>query len=49
MATGHFANSDATEVLHTGANVAICVGLAFVGSSVFSYFLARKVGSEGKE
>jgi hypothetical protein len=49
MATGHFADSGATEVLHTGANIAICVGLAFVASSVFSYFLARKVGSEGKE
>jgi len=49
MATGHFADSAATEVLHTGANIAICVGLAFVASSVFSYFLARKVGGEGKE
>lgn len=49
MATGHFASSDATEVLHTGANIAICVGLAFVASSVFSFFLARKVGSEAKE
>ena len=49
MATGSFANSAATEVLHTGANIAICVGLAFVASSVFSFFLARKVGSEGKE
>jgi hypothetical protein len=49
MATGHFADSAATDVLHTGANIAICVGLAFVASAVFSYFLARKVGSEGKE
>src|SRR5262249_7904063 len=49
MATGHFASSSASEVLHTAANIEMCLGLAFVAPSVFSYFLERKVGNEGKE
>jgi hypothetical protein len=49
MATGHLEGNIANDMLHSGANISICVGLAFVASSVLSYFLARKVGSEGKE
>ena|SRR5215472_15657732 len=50
MATGSFSgNIVANDLLHTGANVSVCVGLAFVASAALSYFLARKVGSEEKE
>jgi len=50
MATGSFSgNIAATDLLHTGANISICVGLGFVASSVLSFFLAKRVGSEGKE
>ena len=49
MATGHFEGNNANDLLHTAANVSICVGLAFLASSVVSYFVARKVGSEGKD
>jgi hypothetical protein len=49
MATGHVQGNVNNDLLHTAANVSICVGLAFLVSSVASYFLARKVGSEGKE
>ncbi|HMF89101.1 MAG TPA: hypothetical protein VKL40_00550 [Candidatus Angelobacter sp.] len=49
MASGHLEGNIANDLLHSGANISICVGLAFLASSVLSYFLARKVGSEGKE
>ena len=39
----------ASGLVHTAANVSILVGLAFLISSVASYFLARKVGIEEKE
>src|SRR5262249_38996761 len=39
----------ASALAHTAANVSICVGVAFLVSSVASYFLARKVGIKEKE
>ncbi|MFI5106274.1 MAG: hypothetical protein ACHP79_15235 [Terriglobales bacterium] len=48
-ATGHLGGGVATDVLHTAANILICVGLGFLVSGAIAFFLSKKMSLDGKE
>ncbi len=49
FASGHLEGNFANSLLHTAGNVSICVGLGFLASALFSYFLAKRIRNGEKE